>query len=137
MTSFRFDIGGRSRFAGRLLGRVRGELLRALAERKKESGLSQQALAQKLDVHRSLINRQLSGEANLTLRSLADMAWALDMEIVFEIRKPDVAAGQNQLPETSTVSYGQIKFIDGASKRGVASVALQEPSTLLDVAKSA
>lgn len=134
MTSFRFDIGGRSRFAGRLLGRVRGELLRALAERKSESGLSQQELAQKLDLHRSAINKQLSGESNLTLRSLADIAWALDMEIVFEIRKPAVAAGQNQISETSTVSYGQIKFINGGNKRGVSPVA---SATQLDVVKSA
>jgi transcriptional regulator with XRE-family HTH domain len=133
VTSFRFDIGGRSRFAGRLLGRVRSELLRALADRKKESGLSQQKLAQKLDVHRSLINRQLSGEANLTLRSLADIAWALDMEIVFEIRKPEAGVGQNYISETSTVSYGQIKIIDGRTTRAC----LPVTSTGMEIVKSA
>ena len=68
MTSFQFDIGSRARNAGRFIGRVRDELLRALSERKKDGKLTQQELATKLDVHRSLINRQLSGEANLTLR---------------------------------------------------------------------
>ena len=86
MTSFQFDIGERARHAGRFIGRVRGELLRALSERKRERGFSQEALAQKLETDRALINRQLSGESNLSLRSLADLAWALDLEISFELK---------------------------------------------------
>lgn len=121
MTSFHFDIGERARHAGRFIGRVRGELLRALSERKSERGLSQEALARKLDTKRSLINRQLSGESNLTLRSLADLAWAMDLEISFELRKPAVSAGQNQPIQnqtmtTSTVRHGQIRYINGAAK---------------------
>lgn len=121
MTSFHFDIGSRARHAGRFIGRVRSELLRALAQRKSEGSLPQQALAEKLGIERSLINRQLSGEAHLTLRSLADIAWAMDMEISFELKEPVTKAGQNhplQNPPmtTSTVSHGQIKYINGAAK---------------------
>ena len=121
MTSFHFDIGGRARHAGRFIGRVRGELLRALSERKSEREFSQETLARKLDTERSLINRQLSGESNLTLRSLADLAWAMDFEISFELKKPAVNDGQNQfIPNqtmtTSTVRHGQIKYINGADK---------------------
>ena len=75
-----------------------------------------QHYAKKLEVHRSLINRQLSGEANLTLRSLADLAWAMGMEISFELKKPVVEAGQNQPVTTSTVGHGQIKYIDGGRR---------------------
>ena len=117
MTYFHFDIGGRARHAGRFIGRVRGELLRALAERKAETGLSQQALARKLDADRAQINRQLSGEANLSLRSLADLAWAMDMEISFELKQPMARAGQNQPMTTSTVRHGQIKYINGGGKQ--------------------
>jgi transcriptional regulator with XRE-family HTH domain len=132
VTSFHFDIGARARNAGRFIGRVRGELLRALSERKSEGGLSQEALARKLDTERSLINRQLSGESNLTLRSLADLAWAMDLEISFELKKPAAEAGQNQPVQnqarqaqtfqdhatvTSTVRHGQIKYINGAAKQ--------------------
>jgi hypothetical protein len=132
MTSFRFDIGGRARHAGRFIGRVRGELLKALADKKSRINLPQQALAEKLGVERSLINRQLAGETDLSLRSLADLAWAMDMEISFELREPTVAAGQNQplqsqpsqnqpvqhqLMTTSTVRHGQIKYINGAVKQ--------------------
>jgi transcriptional regulator with XRE-family HTH domain len=122
VTFFHFDIGSRARHAGRFIGRVRGELLRALAEKKAKAGLPQQALAEKLGIERSLINRQLSGEANLSLRSLADLAWAMDMEISFELKEPMARAGQNQpilnqAMTTSTVQHGQIKYINGGGKQ--------------------
>jgi transcriptional regulator with XRE-family HTH domain len=117
VTCFHFDIGSRARHAGRFIGRVRGELLRVLAEKKAKAGLPQQALAEKLGVKRSLINRQLSGEANLSLRSLADLAWAMDMEISFELKQPMARAGQNQPMTTSTVRHGQIKYINGGGKQ--------------------
>jgi transcriptional regulator with XRE-family HTH domain len=116
VTFFQFDIGSRARNAGRFIGRVREELLKALSERKKDGKLSQQELARKLDVHRSVINRQLTGEANLTLRALADLAWAMDMEISFELRKPSVDAGQNQPATTTTIGHAQIKYLDGGRR---------------------
>ena len=97
MTFFRFDIGERSRTAGRFIGRVRRELLRAVTE-EKQAGLTQQELARRLESRRSNINRQLSGEAEITLRSLADFAWALDREITFELRRPTKRRGQNIAP---------------------------------------
>ena len=136
MTYFHFDIGERARHAGRFIGRVRGELLRALNARKSEIGFSQQGLAQKLEAERSLINRQLSGEANLSLRSLADLAWAMDMEISFELKKPHPKAGQNQPMTTSTVGHGQIKYINGAAKR-VSMLAVPANSELGQSKKSA
>ena len=122
MTSFHFDIGSRARHAGRFIGRVRGELLRALSQRKSEGHLPQQALAEKLGIERSAINRQLSGEANLTLRSLADLAWAMDMEISFALKAPETDIGQNhpaknQPMTTSTVRHGQIRYINGTAKK--------------------
>jgi transcriptional regulator with XRE-family HTH domain len=137
VTSFHFDIGSRARQAGRLIGRVRSELLRALSERKAETGLSQQALARKLEVHRSLINRQLTGEANLTLRSLADLAWALDMEVSFELKKPTVETGQNQPTTTSTIEYGQIKFLNGRISRSFPAAEHVEDDAVTPKLKSA
>jgi transcriptional regulator with XRE-family HTH domain len=138
VTSFHFDIDSRARQAGRFIGLVRRELLRALSQKKAEAGISQQALARKLDVHRSLINRQLSGEANLTLRSLADLAWAMDMEISFELKKPETELGQNQLSTTSTVEHGQIKFINGGSNRNSFLAELTSPQAVsTEMTKSA
>nr|WP_246700220.1 helix-turn-helix transcriptional regulator [Rhodopseudomonas sp. WA056] len=86
-------------------------MLKVLSEKKRD-GLTQQALAKRLGVNRSVINRQLSGESNLTLRSLADLAWAMDMELSFELRQPERHAGQNEPVTTSTLSYGQIKVVN-------------------------
>jgi hypothetical protein len=132
VTSFHFDIGGRARHAGRFIGRVRGELLRALSQRKGEGRLPQQVLAEKLGIKRSVINQQLAGETDLSLRSLADLAWAMDMEISFELKRPAAEAGQNhpvqnQAMTTSTVSHGQIRYINGTIKRVLVAPATATP----------
>jgi ribosome-binding protein aMBF1 (putative translation factor) len=110
MTLFRFDIGARSRTGGRLIGRVRRELLRAVAE-ERAAGLTQQELASRLQTHRSDVNRQLSGDSEITLRSLAELAWALGREITLELRRPDKMAGQNIAPMTSTVGHQPVRVI--------------------------
>jgi ribosome-binding protein aMBF1 (putative translation factor) len=110
MTFFRFDIDARSRTAGRLIGRIRRELLKAITDEKR-AGLTQQELARRLESDRSSINRQLSGEAEITLRSLADLAWALNREITFELHPPGAASGQNIAPATSTTGYQPVKII--------------------------
>jgi ribosome-binding protein aMBF1 (putative translation factor) len=110
MTFFQFDIGARSRKAARLIGRVRRELLKAVIEERR-AGLTQQELASRLETRRSIINRQLSGEAEITLRGLADLAWALDREITVELRRSDQPAGQNIAPATSTTAYQPVRII--------------------------
>ena len=136
MTYFHFDIGGRARNAGRFIGKVRNEFLRALSVKRAESGICQQALAVKLDTERALINRQLSGEETLSLRALADLAWAMDMEISFELKSPSASAGQNHPMTTSTVSYGQIRYIDGGVRK-VSSPATNESDASARTKKSA
>jgi hypothetical protein len=88
MTSYLFDIGGKRRAAARFIGHVRSELQRALVAEKATRKITQQAIAKLLGVNRSVINRQLMGFENMTLRRVAELAWALGWEIVFELRKP-------------------------------------------------
>lgn len=107
MTSYRFRTCGRSRSAGRLIGRIRSELLKATLEEHTDAGTTVQALADKLLLERSVINGQLSGHRPLSLRLIADLAWALNREVVFEIRKPEWTPGQNSAPEVSTASSRQ------------------------------
>jgi transcriptional regulator with XRE-family HTH domain len=47
-----------------------------------ESGMTQHAVAEKIGVDRSVINRRLKGKANLTARSVAEFAYALDKEVL-------------------------------------------------------
>src|SRR5258708_28270152 len=110
MTFLRYDSDRRPRWAGRFTGGVRWEWLKALGE-KKGGALTQQELARRLETRRSDINRQLSGEAEITLRSLADLAWALDREVTVELRRPDIATGQNIAPATSTIGYQPVRII--------------------------
>ena len=84
--------------------------MRAVTEAKR-AGLNQQELARRLDSRRSQINRQLSGEAEITLRSLAELAWALDREISVELRMVERSAGQNIGPVTSTIGHKPIRII--------------------------
>jgi plasmid maintenance system antidote protein VapI len=89
MTSFVFDIGEKSRAVSRFIGHVRSELQRALAAEKAERRLTQQAIARAIGVNRSVINRQLIGYENLTLRSVAELAWALGWNPEFSLKKPE------------------------------------------------
>lgn len=106
MTFFRFDIGVRARKASRFLGEVRHELLKALME-EKSKGLSQQELADRLQIPRSQLNSRLAGCSALSLHALSDLAWALDREITIELRPRGARQGQNIGQEASTIWPGQ------------------------------
>ncbi len=85
--SYELKIDPKSRAAGRFIGQVRKALVTAALDEKKETGVSQQQIASRLGVNRSVINRLLRGEANLTLRSVAEIAWALGWEPDFTLRR--------------------------------------------------
>jgi hypothetical protein len=88
MTSFVFDIGEKARAISRFLGEVRAELQMALASEKKSRKLTQQQIAKMIGTDRSVINRQLIGYDNLTLRRVAELAWAMGWDIEFRLQKP-------------------------------------------------
>jgi transcriptional regulator with XRE-family HTH domain len=87
--------------ASRFIGRVRSELQRALVAEKAAHKITQQQIATKLGVNRSVINRQLLGKENMTLRSVAELAWALGWEIRFELRKPVSLEVRFGIPQTT------------------------------------
>lgn len=97
--SYQMRISPRSSKAGRFITRVHKELQRVFVR----SGLTQQELATKLDVNRATVNKRLLGTENLTLRSIADMAWALDADIRFDLTpRADSAVGNFYQPSTSS-----------------------------------
>lgn len=99
--SLLFDIGEKARSVSRFLGSIHRELQRALEEEKASRKLTQQQIATDLGVNRSVINRQILGGGNLTLRRVAELAWALGREPVFELRKRAVYGNHaNPAPET-------------------------------------
>lgn len=110
MAPYRVDIGSRSRTVGRFVARVRNELLKAVKEERDASKINSQGVANRLDWHRSAVNRQLSGDAPLTLRSVAELSWALGREINFELHKPVQEPGQNFNMETPDDITGPINL---------------------------
>lgn len=87
MNSYLFDIGDRARKVSRFVFGVRNELQKALFIEKKSRKLSQQAIAQLIGVNRSVINRQIVGTENLTIRRVAELAWAMGWNIEFKMTK--------------------------------------------------
>lgn len=85
--SYELKIDPKTRAAGRFIGQVRKSLVLAAIDEKTETGISQREIASRLGVNRSVINRLLRGESNLTLRSVAEIAWALGWEPVFTLRR--------------------------------------------------
>jgi hypothetical protein len=103
MTSFVFDIGETPRKVARAIGHVRSELQKAFVAEKKARKLTQQAIATKRGVHRSVINRQLIGVDDLTYRSIVENALAMGYEPVFSLHKPEIVPGDNE-PGASELS---------------------------------
>ena len=102
MNLYVYEIGEKARKASKFIGQVRAELRKAVVLEKKSRKISQQQIATVIGVNRSVINRQLTGFENLTLRRVAELAWALDWEIVFYLRKPcaqQISTGNPRLPQ--------------------------------------
>lgn len=89
MPSYLYDIGERGRAVARFIAHVRSELQMAYAHERAKRKLTQQAIADKLAVNRSVVNRQLTGIENMTVRSVAELAWAIGWEPNFSLSKPD------------------------------------------------
>lgn len=85
--SYELKIDPKRRAAGRFIGAVRKALINAAFEEKQRHGLTQQKVADCLGVNRSVINRMLRGEVNLTLRSVAELAWALGWQPHFSLKR--------------------------------------------------
>lgn len=75
-----------------LVGSIESQLRQAFAKRHEENGLTQAGLAEKIGVDRSAVHRRLSGRANMTAETIADMVWALGHCIRVEIFDPDAVA---------------------------------------------
>jgi hypothetical protein len=104
MNLYLFDIGEKSRRASRFIGQVRAELQKALVLEKASRQITQQQIATMIGVNRSVINRQLMGFENITLRRVAELAWALGWEIVFYLRKPQTQQSSVGIPATTSTS---------------------------------
>jgi transcriptional regulator with XRE-family HTH domain len=101
--SFQITVAPSRRAAARFVVSVRRALQKAFVEEQAKTGISQADIARALDVHRSVINRELRGSKDLTLGRVAELAWALGREPFFETRKK-IMAGNHIAKVTQAAS---------------------------------
>jgi len=98
--SYQMRNDERSRKAGRFVARVHKAIQQAVVR----SGLKQNEIATKLGLDRSIVNRRILGQSNLTLRTIADLAWALDHDLVFDLVPRKFGPEVNRHQQAPTVS---------------------------------
>ncbi|MER8388255.1 helix-turn-helix domain-containing protein [Mesorhizobium sp. M1380] len=103
MTSSHFELDPKEEAAAAFVSETGRDLQQALVDRKKIRRLTQQEIADTLGVDRSRVNRCFSGFANLSLASLAELCWAMDVKphILFE-QLLDAGSG-NHMPVPASV----------------------------------
>ncbi len=95
----------RQRTYVRLIGAIRHALNQALTEEHARRGLTQADMARLLDRNPSFISRKLNGTSNMTLETLADLAYALDRPV--RIALPAREAGKADI--TFHAAYRETK----------------------------
>ena len=95
MRSFRKKIDPKHEAYLALVGSIESQLRDAYARLNEAGLLNQTTLGEKLDVGRSVINRRLSGGANMTIETLAHMCWAMGLGIDVEIFDEQAATHTN------------------------------------------
>jgi transcriptional regulator with XRE-family HTH domain len=109
--SYQIKIDPKSRKAARFISLLQKKIQKAFVE----SGKTQQEVATILGVDRSVINRRLTGSANLTARSIAEFAYAFDKDIHIDfVDRPRMNKSNLTKSVDSTVS-DQNRSISGAS----------------------
>ncbi len=93
--SFQISITPSRRAAARFIGSVRDLLLRSLADSHVKTGLTQSDIARTIDVHRSVINRELRGRKDITLGRIAELAFAMGLEPRLQLLEAEFEQGTN------------------------------------------
>lgn len=94
MPSFQLTITPKRRAAGRYLSEVRREFQKAFAV-EAQAGLTQSEIARRLDVHRSVINREFKGTRDITPSRVGELAWAMGYRPIFQLEKVRDGVGAN------------------------------------------
>ena len=77
--SYKIKISESDRFTGRFKGRVHAELIRCAKASMERNGLSQDDIAERMNVHKSSVSRIMNGESNLTLKTIGDFCHAAEI----------------------------------------------------------
>lgn len=103
MKSSSLSLGKRRRTYVRMLSEIQHALLEALDEENRDRGLTRAEIARILGKNKSFVTRKLSGDTNMTLESLADIAFALDRPVKISLPSRKAAIGSNRIEPTTSV----------------------------------
>jgi hypothetical protein len=103
MPSFRISVTPSRRAAARFVTKVRRTLQKAYAEEKRKHGLTQTAIARALNVHRSVINRELKGQKDITVGRVGEFAWVMGRVTSFDLLELVPQAGSNLAISTGII----------------------------------
>lgn len=96
MKSSKSGLDKRARTYARMIASIRHELNQALTEEYEKRGLTQAKIAEILGKDKGFISRKLNGAANMTLETLADLAFALDRPVRVSLPDRDAMGGGNR-----------------------------------------
>jgi transcriptional regulator with XRE-family HTH domain len=91
------SIDARRRTYVRLIGAIRHALNQALTEEHTARGLTQADIARLLGKDKSFVSRKLAGTSNMTLETLADLAFAMDRPAYVLLPARAAAKGLNSV----------------------------------------
>jgi len=117
MTSSDISLPARRRTYVRMLGEIRHALLTAVAEESATRGLTRTGMARELGRDKSFITRKLAGTSNMTLETLADLAFALNRPVRVSLPARSGLPGSN----SSAVPVADVQP-DGAAWIGGAGI---------------
>jgi len=96
MKSSNLQLSKRRRTYIRMLGEIQHALLEALDEESRDRGLTRAEMARVIGKNKSFVTRKLSGDSNMTLQSLADLAFSLDRPVKVSLPSRHAQAGSNR-----------------------------------------
>jgi ribosome-binding protein aMBF1 (putative translation factor) len=93
--SFSIKSNPRRRSYVRLVGEIQRALNGALQEENQARGLTRKMIADLLGKNKSVITRKFAGSSNMTLETLADLAYALDRPVKVSLPSRHSPASSN------------------------------------------
>lgn len=104
MTSFDFDIPEKDLAGADHVARVGRKLIAAFVKKARQDGLTKSELARRLDLDKATVSRMLHSNANLTLRTVGELCWAIGV-------RPDMLliedTDQGNRPSLATIHVTQ------------------------------
>lgn len=121
--SYRLKLDSKSRKAAKFISKLQRKIQAELIE----SGMTQQEVADRLGVDRSVVNRRLKGSANLTARSIAEFADAFEKEVEVRFVSRTSRHGSNgaEVINGNLMSQSNVLSSPASSPRELGAVSLE------------